>query len=99
MEKVNYKYSQSEMVAYLLLKGYTYNKIEVKENKRYKGNYKVFFYIEGFKEDFIKLEQEFKNNTNICLQEYINKQLQIKKAIANAIRDLKECEEQRRVCL
>ena len=86
MEKVNYKYSKSEMVAYLLLNGYTYSNIEVKENKRYKGNYKVFFYIEGYKEDLIKLEQDFKNNTNICLQDYINKQLQIKKVIADAIR-------------
>lgn len=86
MEKVNYKYSQSEIVAYLLLNGYTYNEIEVKENKRYKGNYKVFFYIEGFKNDLIKLEQDFKSNTNICLQDYINKLLQVKKVIADAIR-------------
>jgi hypothetical protein len=99
MEKVNYKYSQSEMVAYLLLKGYTYNKIEVKENKRYKGNYKVFFYIEGFKDELIKLEQDFKSNTNICLQDYINEQFQIKKIIANAIRSSKDSEEQRRVSL
>ena len=67
MEKVNYKYSQSEMVAYLLLNGYTYNNIEVKQNKWYKGNYKVFFYIEGYKEDLIRLEQEFKSNINIWL--------------------------------
>ena len=87
MEKVNYKYSQSEMVAYLLLNGYTYNNIEVKENKRYKGNYKVFFYIEGYKEELIKLEKDFKSNTNVCLQDYINKQLQIKKVIADAIRN------------
>ena len=53
MEKVNYKYSQSEMVAYLLLNGYTYNNVEVKENKRYKGDYKVFFYIEGYKNELI----------------------------------------------
>ena len=86
MEKVNYKYSQSEMVAYLLLNGYTYNEIEVKENKRYKGDYKVFFYIEGFKDDLIRLEQDFKSNTNICLQDYINKLLQVKKVIADAIR-------------
>lgn len=89
MEKVNFKYSKSEMVAYLMYVGYKYSKIEIKENNRYRGKYKVFFYFEGFKEDFIEIENEFNNNTYVCLSEYIKVLSEVKDIIHTELNSLK----------
>lgn len=84
MEKVEFNYSESEMVAYLLTKGYEYNNIFTKVNPRYKGRVKVFFTFEGVKDDFIKLANEFNNEVSeIRLKEYINNLVKVKKIISN----------------
>ena len=72
---VDFKYSQSELVAYLITKGYKISNIEIKKNDRYINNYMVFFTICGKKDDLISLENEFKTNSNIniCIKEYVNK--------------------------
>ena len=92
---INFKYSNSELVAYLLTKGYVINNIEVKNNKRYINKYKVFFSIKGKKEELIKIEKEFKNkNTiNICMQEYINNLYKVKKIIHEKLNKSKNKEE------
>ena len=88
---VEFKYSQSELVAYLITKGYKISNIEIKKNDRYINNYKVFFTICGEKENLISLENEFKTNSNIniCMKDYINNLSKIKKIIINKINKAK----------
>ena len=88
---VDFKYSQSELVAYLITKGYKISYIEIKKNDRYINNYKVFITICGEKENLISLENEFKTNSNIniCMKDYINNLSKIKKIIINKINKAK----------
>ena len=88
---VDFKYSQSELVAYLITKGYKISNIEIKKNDRYINNYKVFFTICGEMENLISLENEFKTNSNIniCMKDYINNLSKIKKIIINKINKAK----------
>lgn len=80
--KVNFRYSQSELIAFLILKGYKYNKIEVVKNNRHKDKYRVYFYIEGDKNNLIQLENDFKNkDLSINIKEYIKILKNIKEVI------------------
>lgn len=95
MEKVKFDYSESEMVAYLLTKGYKYSDVFVKENPRYKGKVKVFFTFEGYKEELIDMSNEFNNGiSKIRLKEYINNLLSVKRIISEEIKKISQ--EQRR---
>lgn len=90
MEKVKFDYSQSEMVAFLITKGYKYCDVFVRSNPRYKGNYKVFFTFDGYKDELIKLSNEFNNGiSEIQLKEYINNLVDVKKIISNEIDKVK----------
>lgn len=90
MEKVRFDYSQSEMVAYLITKGYQYCNVFTRENSRYKGKVKVFFTFEGYREELISLANEFNNETsNIKLKDYINNLIDVKKIINNEINKIK----------
>lgn len=83
MEKVKFDYSQSEMVAYLITKGYKYCNVYIKENPRYKGKVKVFFTFEGNKDELMKLSDEFNNKiSEIKLKEYINNLMEVKRLIS-----------------
>lgn len=95
MEKVKFNYSESEMVAYLLTKGYNYTDVFVKSNDRYKGKVKVFFTFEGYKNELIEIANEFNNGiSSIRLKEYINNLICVKRVISNEIRKISQ--EQRR---
>jgi hypothetical protein len=91
MEKVKYRFSQSEIVAFLLTKGYDYLSIDVKKNNRYINDFKVFFVFEAAKDEFIKLQNEFNSTTNlnICLRDYYDNLVKVKHVISSELSKVK----------
>lgn len=90
MEKVKFDYSQSEMVAYLITRGYEYCDISIKENPRYKNKIKVFFTFEGDKNELIKLLDEFNNKVcEIKLKDYIENLMEVKRLISVEMNKIK----------
>lgn len=86
MEKVQFDYSKSEVVAFLITKGYVPCDVFVKENKRYNNSKKVYFRFEGERSELIKVEHEFKSSTDICLNEYIQNLYNVKKIISEKLK-------------
>jgi len=62
--QVNYRYSEKDFVAVLLLHGYTYNKIEVAHNKK-RNVESVFFYFEADDDILATLYKEYKDGNTI----------------------------------
>lgn len=56
---VNFRFSDSDFSTYLILKGYEPKEIEIIYDKRH-DRLKAFTHFEGKKEDFIKLQSEYK---------------------------------------
>jgi len=60
-ETVDFRFSDSDLSAYLLLLGYEPSYIEVINDKRH-SRIKAFTHFNGYKDDFIKLQQEYQNS-------------------------------------
>ncbi|WEG18465.1 hypothetical protein PQ478_08275 [Alkalihalophilus pseudofirmus] len=81
MEKVNFRYSDSYFIGFLMTIGYEHNHIEV--NKDRNGNIKTFVHIEGIKDDLIDLFNDFQNgNASVNPKSYATNIKKIKKLIA-----------------
>jgi hypothetical protein len=59
MQKVNFRYSDSDFIAYLLSLGYTFHEIEVTKDRNNK--YKAFAHFCEDKETLLSLFETFKN--------------------------------------
>ena len=57
--QVNFRYSDTDFIAYMITLGYEYNNIEVTTDKRNK--LKAFVYFLGDKNKLINLQEQFKN--------------------------------------
>lgn len=88
-ERVDFRFSKPELCAYLMLLGYTPTKIETQVKERYFNNIKVFFHFEGYKEDFIKIRNDFENgNLEVNLKDYNDKLIEIKRIIREEVRQV-----------
>ena len=61
--QVNFRYSDTDFIAYMITIGYEYNNIEVVKDRYNK--LKVFVYFLGDKNELINLQNEFKNGKAI----------------------------------
>lgn len=60
MQKVNFRYSDTDFVAYLLSLGYKYTKIETTKDRR--DRLKVFFYFSEDKSLLLDLQEKYNSN-------------------------------------
>jgi hypothetical protein len=84
MQKVNYRYSDSDFIAYLLSLGYEYQEIEITRDKG--GRFKAFAYFHEDKEALLSQFETFRNGEAIIdpLQYSINRK-KINKIIKSEI--------------
>lgn len=61
-EKVIYRYSDNDFVAYLIMNDYKMKSIDITKDKRHFNRIKAYVNIEGNKNDLIKLHNDYKNN-------------------------------------
>lgn len=61
--QVNFRYSDTDFIAYMITLGYEYKNIEIVRDKRNK--LKAFVYFSGDKNELINLQNEFKNGKAI----------------------------------
>ena len=82
--QVNFRYSDTNFISYLITLGYKYNNIEITKDK---GNkIKVFVHFIGEKEELIKLHNNFINdNANINVLSFSKNRKQISKTIREEI--------------
>lgn len=57
--QVNFRYSDTDFIAYLISIGHEYNNIEITRDKN--KQLKAFVYFQGNKEDLIRLQNNYKN--------------------------------------
>jgi len=80
MQQVNFRYSDTNFISYLITLGYKYNNIEIKKDKDY--GIKVFVHFKGEKEELINLYNNFINdNANINVLSFSKNRKQISKTI------------------
>jgi hypothetical protein len=58
MDKVDFRFSDTDFSTYLILKGYSPTYIEITNDKKL-NKLKAFTHFEGYKEDFIYLQNEY----------------------------------------
>jgi len=82
--QVNFRYSDTNFISYLITLGYKYNKIEITKDKNNK--LKVFIHFKGEKEELINLHNNFINdNANINVLSFSKNRKQISKTIREEI--------------
>lgn len=82
--RVNFRYSDTDFIAYMITLGYEYNNIEVIRDKRDK--LKAYVYFSGDKNELINLQEEFKNGkTMINLLNYSLNRKKINKLIKSEL--------------
>jgi hypothetical protein len=86
-EKVIYKFSDTDLCAYLMLLQYQIVKIEITLDKKYNNRHKAFIYFEGDKDTFIDIQNKYKNNEifGIQLQQFSITKQKLKKLIKDEI--------------
>ena len=78
--QVNFRYSDTNFISYLITLGYKYNNIEITKDKDY--GIKVFIHFIGEKEELINLYNNFINdNANINVLSFSKNRKQISKII------------------
>lgn len=84
--KVDFRFSKPEFCAYLMLLGYTPTQIETQVKERYFNSVKVFFHFNGYKEEFLRIKDEFdKGNLQVNLKDYTDKLLEVKRTIREQV--------------
>lgn len=84
MQKVNFRYSDTDFIAYLLTLGYKHNQIEVQRDRYNK--IKAFVYFEENKEQLLKLSNQYQNGSlNVNVLEFTKNRRRITKLIKSAI--------------
>lgn len=84
--QVDFRFSDSDLSAYLLMKGYIPSYIEVKVDKRHRDKLKAFIHFNGDKDEFIKLQEDYNNKeVSINLKEFSIARQQINKMIKNEL--------------
>ena len=75
---VNFRYSDTDFIAYLMTLGFTYNKIEVERTREKK--LKAYVYFAGEKNDLIQIQENYKNGLAQCniLDFSINRKIIVK---------------------
>jgi len=82
--QVNFRYSDTNFISYLVTLGYEYNKIEITKDKNY--GIKVFVHFSGEKEELINLYNNFVNGVaNINVLSFSKNRKQISKTIRSEI--------------
>lgn len=61
--QVNFRYSDTDFIAYMMTLGYEYKNIEVTRDRQNK--LKAFVYFSGDKNELINLQEQFKNGKAI----------------------------------
>lgn len=61
-EKVIFRFSDSDLSAYLMMLGYNPKSIEIIQDKKHYGRLKAYICFEGNKEDLIHIQNQFNNN-------------------------------------
>lgn len=81
-----FRFSDSDLATYLLMLGYIPIDIEVKEDKKHNDRLKAFICFEGLRKDFIKYEDDYKNNqVKINLKDFSIHRQKINKMIKDKI--------------
>jgi len=57
--QVNFRYSDTDFIAYLITMGYEYNKIEIDKDRD--KHLKAYIYFEGEKDDLIQMQNDYKS--------------------------------------
>ena len=84
MQMVNFRYSDTDFISYLVTIGYEYNKIEITRDRS--GKLRAFVYFEGDKTKLIEMYNEFKNKrTKIDPYQYSLNRKSISKLIKSEI--------------
>jgi len=82
--QVNFRYSDTNFISYLITLGYKYNNIEITKDKHDK--IKVFVHFMGEKDELINLYNNFINdNANINVLSFSKNRKQISKTIREEI--------------
>ncbi len=83
-EIVNFRYSDTDFIAYLITIGFKYNKIETIKDRN--KQLKVYIYFEGEKSKLLNLQEQFQNNNvNINLSIFCNNRKKISKTIKSEL--------------
>jgi hypothetical protein len=61
-DKYDFRFSDSDLAAYLVVLGYEPSYVEVVVDKKHSNRLKGFIHFIGDRDDFIKLQEEYKNN-------------------------------------
>jgi hypothetical protein len=62
MEKIDFRFSDSDLAAYLIVLGYEPTYIEIIKDKKHDNRLKGFTHFAGDREDFIRIQNEFQTN-------------------------------------
>lgn len=82
--QVNFRYSDTDFIAYLLTLGYVYSEIEVVRDKN--KQLKAFVHFQGEKEELIKIQNDYKNGLLIGnIVNFSNNRKKITKIIKSEI--------------
>jgi len=82
--QVNFRYSDTDFIAYLITLGYQYNKIEIIRDRN--KQLKAFVYFIGEKDDLLQIQEEFKNGlVSVNILEFIRNRKIMVKLIKTAI--------------
>ena len=79
-EFVNYRYSDTDFISYLMTLGLSYNQIEISRDRN--KQLKAYVYFEEEKSKLMDLYEQFQNkNININLSQFCNNRKKISKII------------------
>lgn len=88
--KVDFRFSDSDLAAYLLTLGYEPTYIEIVQDKKHGNRLKGFTHFEGDKEEFIKIQQNYRNKTiELNLTEFSIARRKVNKLIKEKINEFK----------
>jgi hypothetical protein len=87
INKVMFKFSDTDLCAYLMTLGYEPIHIEVIKQKRHNNKIKVYIHFEGDKNEFINIQNKYKDNEvfNIKLNDFSIIKQKLKKMIKDQI--------------
>lgn len=60
--KYDFRFSDSDLAAYLVVLGYEPSYVEIVVDKKHNNRLKGFIHFQGDRKDFIKLQEEYRNN-------------------------------------
>lgn len=61
MENVDFRFSDSDLAAYLVILGYEPTYVEVIADKRHNNRLKGFIHFKGEKDEFLRLQEQYRD--------------------------------------